>query len=459
MHFKKNMMVHYIFFTAFFWAVGVLPTVSIIAEVTAAPFFGKSQELKQTGSLWVATYPSGAKIRIEDKLIGTTPTYLAKLPVGKLTISLEKEGYPVRKKTVDIKAGKGQKLHLTMVDSIPGVLDIRSIPEMAEWSIDGKIKGVTPQFLDKIPAGMHQVTINKPGYHEWMGSFEAKNGHLTIMTIKLRPKEYKLTVLTEPQNAKVEFLDGSEKYTPGMLMKPGKYEFWISAPGYEQKKGRVTLKDRDWVGLVHLKKLSKTTSKSLAKKSTKPKKLTYEPIAVTPKQKTTSSGKKTVKNREKAVVSTVSNKAKSTLNTDKISVASLLTQVQNDVRNGRLLSPVGNNAKEKLQQILKIEPDNSFAKKRLKKVNQLAKSGYLTYVRIFPISEKRKAERYVKRIKALDLPAFLLPTTVKGQPYFRVCSGLFVNRNKAVKARDKMLANLGVKEVVLRRYRASLFKP
>ncbi|MBF0445113.1 MAG: PEGA domain-containing protein [Magnetococcales bacterium] len=413
-----------------------MPTVSIITEATAAPFFAQEQKLEQTGSLWVATYPSGAKVSVEGKLVGTTPLYLKKLPVGTLTISLEKTGYPKRQKTIEIKAGKGQKLHLTMVDSIPAVLDIRSIPDVAEWSIDGKIKGVTPQFLDKIPAGIHQVTVNKPGYHEWVESFEAKNGQLTIITAKLRPKEYKLTLLTEPQNAKVEFLDGVKSYTPGMLMKPGKYVFWISAPGYEQKKGRVTLKDRDWVGLVHLQKLSKTTSKSRAKNSKKLKRLSYEPIVTTPKQKMS--------------------QPETPLNHN-ISAASLITAAQIDINNGRLFSPVGNNANEKLQQILKREPDHSLAKKILKKVQKLAKSGYLTYVRIFPISEKRKAERYIGLIKELNLPAFLLPTTVKGRPYFRVCGGLYPNRKQAVKARDKMLANLGAKEIILRRYRVTLF--
>jgi hypothetical protein len=459
MQIKKNIMVRFIIFTAFFWAVCFLPTVSITTEANAAPFFGQERKLGQTGSLWIATYPSGAKVKVEGQLVGTTPIYLNKLAPGALTVSLEKAGYPIRQKTVEIKARKGQKLHLTMVDSIPAVLDIRSIPELAEWSIDGKIRGVTPQFLDKIPAGTHQVAIKKPGYHEWEGSFEAQNGQLTIMTVKLRPKEYKLTVLTEPQNATVEFLDGVIDYSPGMLMKPGKYVFWISAPGYEQKKGRVTLKDRDWVGLVHLKKQSKTTSKSRAKNKKTLKRLTYEPIAVVaPKQKMSQSGDVDNKKSGKATDTTVSNKDNITSQDNNMSVDNLIARATIDIKNGRLLSPVGNNAKDKLQQVLQTEPDHFLAKKISKNVKKLAKSGYLTYARIFPISEKKKAERYVGLIKALDLPAFLLPTTVKGQPYLRVCGGLYPNRKQAVKARDKMLANLGAKEIVLRRYRATLFK-
>ncbi|MBF0380067.1 MAG: PEGA domain-containing protein [Magnetococcales bacterium] len=451
MRFNKSIMVKYIYFAAFVFVVGLFSTVQTVSEAKATPFFGKNEKTTQTGTLWVATYPKGAKVFIDGREFGTTPVRLKNIVTGSHKISLKKTGYPIRHKTIEIQPDQEFKLHLTMVDSIPAVLDIRSEPDEAEWSIDGRIKGVTPQFLDKIPAGQHQITVKKPGYHNWTGGFTAKNGELTILKVKLRPKEYKLTILTEPKHATVEFLDDDRSYYDGMLMKPGQYVFWISAPGYEQKKGRVTLKDRDWVGLVRLKKPVKTTSQSRPKN-----KKTV--------QQSTQSTKKSAALNQKApqkanADDTTVAKQGNIRSNNNISLSGLLSRATDDIKNGRLLSPVGNNAKDKLLKILAQEPDNALARKKLQEVEGLVKSGYLTYVRIFPIAEKKKALRYVGLIEALDLPAFLLPTTVKGQPYFRVCGGLYNSRKQAVAARDMMLANLGAKEIVLRRYRASLYKP
>jgi hypothetical protein len=427
------------------WSFNSFHGFSIVANVQAAAIFSDAAEQSQSGSLFVATYPKGAKVIIGGNAVGITPLRLDSLESGSLSISLKKAGYPVRKEVVEILAGREQKLLITLINSVPAVLDILSLPDRAEWWIDGKIKGVTPQLLDKIPDGHHQILVRKPGYHEWTGSFEAEKGRLIQLLVKLKAKKYSVTVLTEPEHAEVQFLNNQDSYTPGMLMEPGKHLFWISASGYEPTKGRVTLKDRDWVGMVRLKKISIPTPKSLVKNPTH--KNSYKKQVVNSQT------------QKKEVVKKLAFRAVDPPEREATAFASLLAGATVDIKNGRLFSPVGENARDKYQQILDKDPKHPVAIKRLRRLNRLAKSAYLTYVRIFPVREKAKAERFLSRIQDLGLPGFLLPTTVKGQPYFRVCAGLFPNRKKAVLARSKIQDSFGLNDVVLRRYRASLYKP
>ncbi|MBF0357064.1 MAG: PEGA domain-containing protein [Magnetococcales bacterium] len=445
MHHKASKTWMVILSSFLLWSFNNFNSFSIVANAQAFAIYSDDADQNSFGSLFVATYPKGAKIIVNGKVAGLTPLRLDSLESGSLSISLEKAGYPVRNEVVDIQEGREQKLLITLIDSIPAVLDIRSLPDRAEWWIDGKIKGVTPQLLDKIPDGHHQILVRKPGYHEWTGSFEAEKGQLIQILAKLKAKKYSVTVLTEPEQADVQILNGQDSYTPGMLMEPGQHLFWISAPGYEPTKGRVTLKDRDWVGLVRLKKISIPTPKSLAKKPTY-KKSYKKPVDKIQKQKD-------------EVVNKFAFKAVDPADGEAKTIAGLLAGAADDIKNGRLLSPLMDNARDKYQQILVLDPKHPLATKGLQQVNRLAKSAYLNFVRIFPVARKDRAERFLGRINSLGLPGFLLPTTVKGEPYFRVCAGLFPDRKKAVIALRKIQDSFGLNDVVLRRYRSSLYKP
>ncbi|MEO5340514.1 MAG: SPOR domain-containing protein [Magnetococcus sp. MYC-9] len=64
------------------------------------------------------------------------------------------------------------------------------------------------------------------------------------------------TLLTEPQNAKVEIVNLKSPYQPNMLLKPGRYHIIVSASGHETEKGFVDVVDQDWIGKVVLRPLN-----------------------------------------------------------------------------------------------------------------------------------------------------------------------------------------------------------
>jgi hypothetical protein len=58
-----------------------------------------------TGSLQVASSPSGAQVFVDDNLIGTTPLLLSDVSAGSRSLRIEKSGYKIWTSSVQIKAG------------------------------------------------------------------------------------------------------------------------------------------------------------------------------------------------------------------------------------------------------------------------------------------------------------------------------------------------------------------
>ncbi|MBF0447119.1 MAG: PEGA domain-containing protein [Magnetococcales bacterium] len=422
---------------------------SLLFVSTVAPSVGESSSFfseglanKGQGTLSIETHPTGAEIFLDGERVGKSPLTLAKVDSGPHTVRLLKAGYPVRQEAIHIQNATEKKLHLTMIASGPAVIDVRSVPEPAQWWLNGQLKGITPHLVDKIPAGSYQVKITAPGYQDWNQDLQINKGELIQVRAELVAKEYHLTILTEPKNAKISFQDSDQAYTPGMLVKPGQYFFWISAPGYESKKGRVTLIDRDWIGHLRLQK-------SVEAKLTAAMPPPFSSLAaVALPSKPVVPVKQSGSNRPKPVPAMTLQGSSS--------LPTLMQEAEIDTKEARLFAPAGRNAAEKYRRILDVQPDSIQAKKGLEHLKRLSESAYLIFVRIFPVTEQQKAERFLARIQELNLPGFLLPVTINGVAHFRVCAGLFEGRPQAIDGLKRIKKQLGVQDGILRRYRSSL---
>jgi len=122
----------------------------------------------QTGSLVVATRPSGAALSVAGTFRGRTPLTLENLDPGQLQVKVQLSGYESAVKKVLIRAGR--ESHLTLfLDKIvtTGTLKISSDPAGAEWYLDGAYVGLTPDTLFEVEKGSHKILVKKSGYHEW----------------------------------------------------------------------------------------------------------------------------------------------------------------------------------------------------------------------------------------------------------------------------------------------------
>jgi hypothetical protein len=124
-----------------------------------------------TGSLYVASIPSGATILINGTDSGTTNGLVANVPAGIQNLTLIKAGYQSYSKAVTVPANGVKMLaSVTLTKSVEvppeatGSLYVASIPSGAIILINGTDSGTTDKLVTNVPVGSQKLTLVKEGY-------------------------------------------------------------------------------------------------------------------------------------------------------------------------------------------------------------------------------------------------------------------------------------------------------
>ena len=125
----------------------------------------------------------------EKKGIGS---WTGNLGAGTYELEAKKQGHHSTLTTKDIVVTSTPQT-ITLQSPIPiyGEADINSTPAMADIYIDGQKRGQTPQLIDQLLVGEHQLRISKQGYEECNKVIIIKEGELYHESAKLNqvPKE------------------------------------------------------------------------------------------------------------------------------------------------------------------------------------------------------------------------------------------------------------------------------
>lgn len=115
------------------------------------------------GERWeVSSTPSGAEVRIDDRIAGHTPLTVALTP-GDHRVRTALEGYEPFDSSAKVEAGKGGALH-TALTPLPTTLTFTSSPSGAEVMLDGAARGATPTKMESVRAGKYKVTASLDGF-------------------------------------------------------------------------------------------------------------------------------------------------------------------------------------------------------------------------------------------------------------------------------------------------------
>jgi hypothetical protein len=137
-----------------------------------------------TGTLAVASIPSGAELIVDGQPIGLTPASRSGLQPGSHAIRVEKQGYVTWERMVNVLPGQYATWTASLVP-LYGTLSIRSYPEYATVRLDGTEKGFTPLTLGGIPSGIHQLVVTKEGYQQENRTVTVAGGQITLLVIDL----------------------------------------------------------------------------------------------------------------------------------------------------------------------------------------------------------------------------------------------------------------------------------
>jgi serine/threonine protein kinase len=134
---------------------------------SAAPVVNPTPSVAEnSGSLLVASVPSGATVHIDGQPDQLTPATYAKLSPGQYNVSVSAAGYEVERSTVSITSNVKTDTGAVQLRRATGDLSVVSVPAQAHYQLTGidstadvQREGTTPDMVLGLPAGSYQVTL------------------------------------------------------------------------------------------------------------------------------------------------------------------------------------------------------------------------------------------------------------------------------------------------------------
>ncbi len=179
---------------------------------------------------------SGAEVRADGKLVGTTPLQHIELTAGEHIVSIHNDRYEPLETTVEIEGrSSSQSLSLLLVPLWADVA-FASNPPGATVSIDGKDAGTTP-LTSQVLAGEHEVVVKLAAHKAWTGNITVvARQNLTLPTVTLQQADGLVLLRSTPSKAGVT-VDGTYKgVTPlELTLAPGRsHQLTFFLNGYKE---------------------------------------------------------------------------------------------------------------------------------------------------------------------------------------------------------------------------------
>jgi formylglycine-generating enzyme required for sulfatase activity/serine/threonine protein kinase len=138
------------------------------------------------GKLTITSSPKKADVYLSGKSIGKTPVKLDKVREGKVLVEVRKSCYDSIKRTVSVLPGKEVKSKFVLKPSCGNVV-VKSLPNGANWYLNGKSMGKTPGKTGKVEKGVYRIKVTKENYADWEvdATIKPKKNNPIIATLDL----------------------------------------------------------------------------------------------------------------------------------------------------------------------------------------------------------------------------------------------------------------------------------
>jgi formylglycine-generating enzyme required for sulfatase activity len=157
------------------------------------------------GDLRIASHPSGARVRVGDRLLGKTPLS-AELMRGQHTLVLSLPGYKTLRLERDMKAGSILKEDIQL-EPADGRLRVHSEPPGATVRVDGEFRGITPVTLALASRTTHRVQVTRAGFEGAVREIALAPEQQREFSVTLSPEYGVVFVAARPADARL-LVDG-----------------------------------------------------------------------------------------------------------------------------------------------------------------------------------------------------------------------------------------------------------
>ena len=180
----------------------------------------------------VTTDPPGAIVSMDDNRIGISPLEIRRMVPGSHTVAVSRKGFKPVSKTILL--GWRSRAHVAIdLPPIKGWMKVTSTPSAASVWLDGKRRGDTPLYIDRLSLGAHRVRLTKSGYRPREETISVTGKTLLPVAFSLVPQSSELRVESQPPGADV-YIDGRFAGTTpvtGHRVSPGAHVVELRSPG------------------------------------------------------------------------------------------------------------------------------------------------------------------------------------------------------------------------------------
>jgi len=213
--------------------------------------------------LTVQPDPPTAQVRLVDSSAVYQPGI--RLAPGRYTIEITQAGYEpawVTVQIIDSDVTAPVKLARKPEPAkLPSYrLTVRADPADARIRLLNTRTAYQPGVA--LASGNYQVEVSRQGYETKQIPVRITDGDVTIpvtLVEQAKPQQYRLTVRTDPANARVKLLGTKTVYKPGVSLPPGTYTAEVSQKGYESQRTTARIVDGDATVSVALVKQPEPT--------------------------------------------------------------------------------------------------------------------------------------------------------------------------------------------------------
>ena len=212
------------------------------------------------GELRVFSVPTGAEVRVNGAVAGTTPATIKSQPSERaLRLEVFLRGYRRVEQAVTLQPKEVRSVNVgTLVAESSGSLELRltnAKVRMADLairidgrSVDMPALAAAPFRLDGLEVGSRTVEITHPDYEPWRQAVTVNDQEMTPVNVELKPKPGTVVCETTPAGAQVMVKGGEyegtffSSLTPlrGALP-PGEYTLRFELKGYKAATRTVTV--------------------------------------------------------------------------------------------------------------------------------------------------------------------------------------------------------------------------
>ncbi|MDG4561006.1 MAG: CsgG/HfaB family protein [Candidatus Competibacter sp.] len=201
--------------------------------------------------LTVRSEPVDAQIRLLNSPIAYQPG--VQLVPGDYQLEVTRDGYASRKfplKIVDSEVTV--PVTLSKLESprlVQYRLTVQADPPQAKVRLLNEKTEYRPRV--ELAPGSYTVEVSQSGYETRQVAVRIVDSDVTVPVALTkqpepeRPTLYRLTVHTEPANARIRLLGIRPSYQPGIQLAPGSYTVEVSQSGYETRQVAVRIVDSD----------------------------------------------------------------------------------------------------------------------------------------------------------------------------------------------------------------------